>query len=115
MNEGVWTYRRGAERLVISREETDSGANLVISGTGTPRSYAFADPVRLVDVQADMESFLLRTGWTFAEFSPDRREQRDRRLFPRETERRRWWTDGSSLQWSRNSKSCSGIRNPSNT
>jgi len=42
-----------------------------------------------------METFLLRTGWTFASFSPERRIPLDRRTFPRITsDRRRWWTDG---------------------
>jgi hypothetical protein len=115
VEEGVWTYRRGDERLALSREETGNGVNLVVSDQRTPRSYAFTDPVRLLTFQSDMESFLLRTGWTFVEFAPDRRERRDRRLFPRLTERRRWWTDGLPDQWPKNSKSCSGIRNPSNT
>ena len=67
---------------------------LVLSGDGQDRSYYFADIVPLVRFQDDMEAFLLQTGWSFAGFSPDRRTGRDRRTFPRLTERRRWWTDG---------------------
>ena len=37
---------------------------------------------------------LLKTGWSFNEFLPDRRSVADRRTWPRLTERRRWWTDG---------------------
>ena len=115
MDEGIWTYRRGDERLALSREATAASVNLMVSDRMGERSYAFGDPVRLINFQADMESFLLRTSWSFVGFTPDRRDRPDRRLFLRLTERRRWWTDGAPDQWPKNSRSCSGIRNPSNT
>jgi hypothetical protein len=115
VQEGVWSYRRGDEHLALGREATVNGVNLVVADQQTTRSYPFGDPARLITFQSDMESFLLRTGWTFVDFSPDRRERRDRRVFPRLTERRRWWTDGTADQEPKNSRSCSGIRNPSNT
>jgi hypothetical protein len=41
-----------------------------------------------------MEAFLVRTGWSLADFTPDRRGGDDRRDLPREdNDRRRWWTD----------------------
>ena len=66
---------------------------LVVTGDGAPRSYFFQSIEKLVPFQTDMESFLISTGWTFVAFSPDRRTGRERRNFPRLTERRRWWTD----------------------
>jgi hypothetical protein len=96
MGDAVWTFRRRSEQLLLQREETPTGVNLVIVENGASRSFAFNDIDRLIAFQSDMEAFLIRTGWTFAAFSPDRRTGRDRRQMPRLTERRRWWTDGRS-------------------
>jgi hypothetical protein len=93
MDDCVWTFRRRAEQLSLRREETTSGVNLVVSENGTTRSFGFSDVDRLIAFQSDMEAFLIRTGWTFVTYSPDRRTGRDRRRMPRMTERRRWWTD----------------------
>jgi hypothetical protein len=44
-----------------------------------------------------METLLLKTGWTFQTYNPDRRSGGDRRGWPRRSnDRRRWWTDGFS-------------------
>jgi hypothetical protein len=94
MDDCVWTFRRRSEQLLLRREQTPTGVNLVVIENGTPRSFAFSDVDRLIAFQTDMESFLVRTGWTFVAFSPERRSGRDRRQMPRMTERRRWWTDG---------------------
>jgi hypothetical protein len=92
-----WTFLRGDTRLELSREETPNGVNLIVTGEGLPRIFAFASLEKLVRFQSDMESLLLRTGWTFRSFAPDRRSNRERRSFPRLTERRRWWTDSAQL------------------
>lgn len=84
--------------MILRREETAEGVNLTVEGEGIPRIYAFPDIVRLVKFQSDMEAFLLRTGWQFIAFSPDRRVKADRREMPRlANDRRRWWTDGVRL------------------
>jgi len=93
---GVWTFNRGADRLEISRKDLDDGVVLVIAGDGTPRSYFFREAHRLETFQKDMETLLLKTGWAFVSYDPDRRAGRDRRDFPRRNnDRRRWWTDGT--------------------
>lgn len=97
MDHGVWTFVRGNDKLEITREELDDGTTLVIAGDGTPRSYFFREPHRLETFQRDMETLLLKTGWTFQAYEPDRRSGRDRRGWPRRSnDRRRWWTDGIS-------------------
>jgi hypothetical protein len=79
----------------VRRIESDLECGLVIDdGGGIPRQYRFDDMVTLVNFQGDMEEFLLKTGWAFAEFSPERRTGRERRTWPRMRDRRRWWTDG---------------------
>jgi len=95
--ESAWTFHRGDERLTLVRRETDEGLDLLVSGAFAPRSYHFREEAALVKFQGDMEEFLLKTGWSLAHFSPERRVQ-DRRGFPRvDVDRRRWWTDGWRL------------------
>jgi hypothetical protein len=96
MNDVVWTFRRRSDVLLLRREESPTGVNLVVCENGTSRSFAFTSLDRLIAFQSDMEAFLVRTGWTFTSFVPERRTGRDRREMPRMTERRRWWTDGRS-------------------
>lgn len=79
---GVWTFERGADRLEISRKHLDDGTALVIAGDGMPRSYFFREYDRLETFQKDMETLLLKTGWSFVSYEPDRRAGRDRRDFP---------------------------------
>jgi hypothetical protein len=91
-----WIFIRGSERLEITRERDDR-AMLVVAGDGAPRSYFFRDLNRLEIFQRDMETLLLKTGWTFQAYAPDRRTGQDRRGWPRRSnDRRRWWTDGRS-------------------
>ena len=66
---------------------------MVAVAADSPRAYAFDDVLALSRFQNDMEQFLVAIGWSLVEFSPERRRGRDRRSFPRLTERRRWWTD----------------------
>jgi hypothetical protein len=93
--ESTWTFERNDQRLVLQRRETNGTLVLVVIDEGSSRSIPFRDESALITFQSDMEQFLVRTGWTFIQFSPDRRRA-DRRTFPRITsDRRRWWTDAS--------------------
>ena len=94
VEEPTWTFERGTQHLELRRREADDGIFLIIAGDGTSRSYRFDEMMALVNFQCDMEALLLKTGWTFVEFSPERRTGTERRTWPRMTERRRWWTDG---------------------
>ena len=99
MEYGIWIFERGVERLEITRKTLDDGTALIIAGDGTPRSYFFREYDRLETFQKDMETLLLKTGWSFVSYEPDRRTGRDRRDFPRRAnDRRRWWTDGAPRQ-----------------
>jgi hypothetical protein len=94
----TWTFSRGDDRLQISRADVDDGVMLVVAGDGAPRSYFFREIGRLEVFQRDMETLLLKTGWTFVSFEPEQRRGRDRRGWPRKSDdRRRWWTDGTRL------------------
>ena len=91
----AWTFRRREDRLTIQRQATDQGLQLLVSKNGQPRAYGFSSLDRLIAFQCDMEAFLVQTGWSLADFTPDRRRGADRRDLPRVAlDRRRWWTDG---------------------
>ena len=94
VDEPTWVFERGTQHLELRRRETEEGIFLIIVGDGAPRSYRFDEMMALVNFQCDMESLLLKTGWSFIQFSPERRTGKERRTWPRMTERRRWWTDG---------------------
>ena len=90
-----WIFGRDDHKVKIERVgETDENLTLVVTANDDPpRKYAFDTLVALMRFQADMEEFLVTTGWSLLEFFPERRTGRDRRTFPRVNERRRWWTD----------------------
>src|SRR5438046_138765 len=98
MDDQAWIFESpGGQRLEIRRRDTTDGLLLVITGEAAPRSYFFRDLQALTGFQSDMESFLLGKGWKFVGFSPERRRGRDRRQWPRVSERRRWWTDNPAI------------------
>ena len=92
----LWTFGRGKERIQIGRSP-DTCDLVVMTSPTQPRRYSFNDWPTLNAFQADMEAFLLKTGWTLIQYWPERRGGRDRRGFPRLEERRRWWTDPAEL------------------
>jgi hypothetical protein len=98
VDEYTWTFSRGEQQLRVRRAAATNGYTLEMTSDGPPRSYFFADLTALIVFQSDMESFLLRTGWSFVAFAPERRGGRDRRGWPRLDERRRWWTDGKQQE-----------------
>lgn len=95
MGRRVWTFEREGQRLSLARDTADTPILTVLTDAGRPRQYRFDDLSKLIRFQANMETFLLRTGWAFERFSPESRRGSDRRGFPRTRDRRRWWTDGS--------------------
>jgi hypothetical protein len=93
--DGVWTFKRDGGSVSLERRLADDEIVLAVRHQEDLRLFAFPDLHALIRFQEDMETFLLRTGWTLASFSPERRQLADRRSFPRVTnDRRRWWTDG---------------------
>jgi|SRR5581483_5771188 len=101
-----WTFVRGdaeGEQLKVVRESGDT-VRLRVTTTDSVREIAFDDVAAANRFQSDMETFLLKSGWSFVRFEPERRTGRDRRELPRLFERRRWWTDGMAtpaqlLEW----------------
>jgi hypothetical protein len=85
----VWTFERGGQRLEIRREETETGTRLMLTSDGAPRTYRLTIQPSTA-VSEDMESHCCKPAG-LSLFSPDRRTGRTQ---PRLNERRRWWTDG---------------------
>jgi hypothetical protein len=90
----TWTFARDADELTIVRPHHTQERLLIVTLNDAPRTYTFPTDAAREQFKADMETLLLHTGWSFVGFTPERRNRRDRRTFPRTTERRRWWTDG---------------------
>jgi hypothetical protein len=90
----TWTFARAGDELAIVRPSQAHGRLLVVTLNDSSRTFTFPDEQATVQFQADMETLLTHTGWSFVGFLPERRNRGDRRSFPRFTERRRWWTDG---------------------
>ena len=89
----LWTFGKGKERISLGRGP-ESDVLVVVRARDQVCEYRFADGSSLRAFQADMEAFLRKTGWTLLEYSPERRRQdQDRRHFPRLGERRKWWVD----------------------
>jgi hypothetical protein len=55
-----------------------------------PRRYSFKDWQTLNTFQADIEAYLMKSGWKLLQYSPERRQGHDRRGLRRLQERRRW-------------------------
>ena len=90
----VWTFSRGNRRLEIRRRTTGVAHLLEVTGGDSPSSTTFRDMAALVAHQIQFEEFLIKDGWAFIAFEPERRTQADRRKTPRPTpDRRRWWSD----------------------
>jgi hypothetical protein len=104
----LWTFGKEKARISLGRR-SQSCVLIVVRARDQVQEYCFADAPSLRVFQADMEAFLLKTGWTLLEYSPERRlRDRDRRRFPRLAERRRWWTDTqerSKVVWGRHQTS----------
>jgi hypothetical protein len=102
VDEYVWTFARGDEWLEVRRRKTPDGCLFEVIGGDSPESIAFRDMAGLVAHQSRFESYLIRDGWSFVGFVPERRKQPERRLAPRPAEDRwRWW---SSAEFRRRQK-----------
>lgn len=66
--EPVWTFTRGADRLVV---RCPFAARLVITSTDnvSTRFIDFADAEDRVQYQSNLESHLIATGWSLLHFS----------------------------------------------
>ena len=94
VHDPTWTFAREADELTIVRQAASQECALIVVLNDSPKTYSFRDERSMVRFQADMETLLTHTGWSFVGFQPERRGRRDRRTMPRMNERRRWWTDG---------------------
>ena len=102
-DEPTWTFARGVDELTIGRRIDSGGVTLTVSvnsanahvNSSNAHTYEFPDLATAMRRQAEMEASLIKFGWSFVGFLPQRRSHDERRGMPRATDdRRRWWTDG---------------------
>ena len=79
MDDPIWTFTRRDECLTISRQRTPDGLSLVVIDNGRPQEYVFNDISPLTTFQMGLEAALVRSGWSFVAFSPERRSATERR------------------------------------
>lgn len=94
----TWAFVQGQQRLELRRTIDPTATQLEVWGPASDmRTFTFDNHAALVAFHAGFEQALARSGWTFAEFQPERRSGRERRAIPRDSDRR-----GSlALVWSR--------------
>jgi hypothetical protein len=94
--EPTWTFVRGVDELTISRRVCADGVILALSlNESAPHTYAFPNLAAARRRQTEIEGSLIRFGWSFVGYLPQRRSRDERRGAPRPADdRRRWWTDG---------------------
>ena len=95
-DEPTWTFARGADELTIGRRIDSGGVTLTVRvNSSTSHTHEFPDLAAAMRRQAEMEASLIKFGWSFVGFLPQRRSHDERRGMPRASDdRRRWWTDG---------------------
>ncbi len=86
----LWTFGKDKGRITLGRR-SGSCVLIVARARDEVREYRFADASALRIFQTDMETFLVKTGWTQLKYFPERRRDLDRRRVPRLAERRRRW------------------------
>lgn len=98
----VWTFAKGGDEFTV--EQWVDRDTVVVSltredetGAETVRSYEFADESAADQFQERLETTLVEFGWSFVGHLPERRSHDDRRQRLRNSDRRRWWTDGALI------------------
>ena len=86
---GTWILSRGDHRIEIRRRDREDGADLIVSGEQGTDVHSFERVDQLLTFEQELERKLTLLGWRLADFFPDRRTGRQRRLRPRGPERRR--------------------------
>jgi hypothetical protein len=79
----TWVFASSEERIEIRRSADVNARQLIILGAEGSRTVDFDSHPELVAYQAQLETHLLGSGWSFARFEPDRRGTNDRRRRPR--------------------------------
>ena len=86
---GTWIFSRGDHRIEVRRRDREDGADLIVSGEQGTDVHSFEQVEQLLTFETELERRLMLLGWQLADFFPDRRTGRQRRLQPRGPERRR--------------------------
>jgi hypothetical protein len=98
----VRTFAKGGDELTV--EEWVERENVLVTltradekGAETVHAYEFPNQAAAEQFHAKLETTLLEFGWSFVGYLPERRTHEDRRQRLRNSDRRRWWTDGAII------------------
>ena len=105
----TWVYSRGQDRLEVRRSTHTAAIRFeVVDGHAGPRAFDFDDHAAFVTFDLGFEHALMQSGWSFAEFRPERRSGDERRTVLRAGDRRR----SIALAWSRSQPVIDQPQNP---
>lgn len=95
----VWTFAKGGDEVTVEQWAEPETVVVVITreyetGAQTVHSYEFAEHSSAEQFHANLDEALLKFGWSFVGYLPQRRTHEERRQRLRSSDRRRWWTDG---------------------
>lgn len=98
----MWTFAKGGDELTV--EQWVEGEAVVVTltrsyetGAETTQVYDFPNEQAAEQFHANLDVSLLQFGWVFVGHLPNRRGHLDRRHLIRDSDRRRWWTDGGTF------------------
>ena len=98
----VRTFAKGGDELTV--EEWVERETVLVTltradekGAETVHAYEFPNQAAAEQFHAKLETTLLEFGWSFVGYLPERRTHEDRRQRLRNSDRRRWWTDGAII------------------
>jgi len=98
----MWTFAKGGDELTVEHWFEGDTVRVTLTraddtGAETTRVYEFPDEQTSDQFNADLDASLLKFGWVFIGYLPNRRTHPDRRHEARVSDRRRWWTDGGTF------------------
>jgi hypothetical protein len=103
----LWTFLKGGDELTVQHAVDDGRVTVTIrhdreTGGETVRVHHFASQSAADEFHASFDASLLKFGWVFIGYLPNRRLSTDgRENSDHAADRRRWWTNGGTFLESR--------------
>ena len=99
---GLSTFLKGGDELTVEHAVSEAGVTVTVRHDRemdgeTVRIHHFADESAADDFRANLEASLLKFGWVFIGYLPNRRRSTSHQENPEHADRRRWWTNGGTF------------------
>lgn len=97
-----WTFLKGGDELTVEHIVHGDRVSVTVRhdrevGGETARVHDFPTQSAADEFQANLDASLLKFGWVFIGYLPNRRRPADRPEHLAQEDRRRWWTDGGTF------------------